>query len=68
MATRIGRIDFKKSILLLCDMQDKFAKSITHFDDIVQTSSRLLEFSNIIGIPSIATEHYPKGNIYSLIC
>lgn len=61
MASRIGRLNVNKSILLLCDMQEKFAKSITHFDEIVQTSTRLLQVANHVQLKSVATEHYPKG-------
>lgn len=61
MASKIGRLNVNKSILLLCDMQEKFAKVTSHFDDIVQTSSKLLQVANLIQMKSVATEHYPKG-------
>ena len=61
MASKIGGLHVNKSILLLCDMQEKFAKSISHFNEIVQNSGRLVDVANHIDLQSIATEHYPKG-------
>ena len=61
MASRLGRLNPSKTILLLCDMQEKFAKPITHFNEVVETSVRLTEAAKLLGIPQLITEHYPKG-------
>ena len=61
MASKVGLIKPAKTILLLCDMQQKFAKSITHFNEIVETSGRLATCAKLLQIPSLITEHYPKG-------
>lgn len=63
MASKIGRLRINKSVLLLCDMQEKFAKVTSHFNEITQTSSRLLDVANLIDMPSVATEQYPKGSL-----
>ena len=59
--SKIGRINPSKTILLLCDMQTKFAKGVTHFNEIVETSGRLANTARLLQIPTIITEHYPKG-------
>uniref|UniRef100_A0A915K0Y8 Isochorismatase-like domain-containing protein n=1 Tax=Romanomermis culicivorax TaxID=13658 RepID=A0A915K0Y8_ROMCU len=51
----------KNSVLLLCDMQEKFRKTVTYFDEIVTVSKRLLQAARILDVPVIATEQYPQG-------
>ncbi|TNN81096.1 Isochorismatase domain-containing protein 2 [Liparis tanakae] len=57
----IGRLSTKDSVLLLCDMQEKFRPNIFQFTNIVSNAARLLQASRVLGIPSILTEQYPKG-------
>ena len=59
-ARRLGKLDPSHSVIFVCDVQEKFAPSITHFDTIVNNTERLLKASNMLGIPTIATEQYPK--------
>ena len=59
-ARRLGKLDPTHSAIFVCDIQEKFAPSITHFDTIVNNTERLLKVSNMLGIPTIATEQYPK--------
>ncbi|XP_037129313.1 isochorismatase domain-containing protein 2 isoform X1 [Syngnathus acus] len=57
----IGRLSTKDTVLLLCDMQEKFRPNIFQFTNIVSNAARLLQASRILGIPAILTEQYPKG-------
>lgn len=57
----IGRLSTKGSVLLLCDMQEKFRPNIFQFTNIVSNAARLLQASRVLGIPAIVTEQYPKG-------
>ena len=41
--------------------QVKFRPSISHFDEVVSNSSRVLEAAKIMSLPCLATEQYPKG-------
>lgn len=61
MALKIGKLVPNKSVLLLCDMQEKFSKIIQHFDQVVETSGKIAEFAKILNINTYVTEHYPKG-------
>lgn len=63
MASKIGRLNPSKTILLVCDMQEKLAKSITRFNEVTETSGRLIDASKLFKIPNIVTEHYAKGNL-----
>ncbi|GAB6019334.1 hypothetical protein CHUAL_000927 [Chamberlinius hualienensis] len=57
----LGGLDPAKTVFLLCDMQEKFRPVILHFDKIAQAASKLIQVGNILGIPLIVTEQYPKG-------
>ncbi len=58
---RLGRLVPSSTRLLLCDMQDKFRPMISHFDDVVANSNRVLRAASVIGVQTVATEQYPKG-------
>merc|ERR1712137_929017 len=60
-ASRIGRITVKNSGLFLCDMQEKFRKTISFYPQILAVSSRMLKAAQILEIPVVVTEQYPKG-------
>ncbi|XP_059423150.1 isochorismatase domain-containing protein 2-like [Carassius carassius] len=59
--SRIGILSTKGTVLLLCDTQEKFRPTIFQFTNIVSNAARLLQVSEILSIPQILTEHYPKG-------
>ncbi|MGH0191281.1 UNVERIFIED_CONTAM: hypothetical protein FKN15_059105, partial [Acipenser sinensis] len=56
-----GRLSPQGTILLLCDLQEKFRPHIVHFGDIVSNAARLLQASRILGVPAIVSEQYPRG-------
>jgi nicotinamidase-related amidase len=60
---KLGRLNPSKTLLLLCDMQEKFATTIKYFDEVVKVSERLLDVANMLQIPVVGTEQYPKGII-----
>ncbi|XP_069039102.1 isochorismatase domain-containing protein 2 [Lepisosteus oculatus] len=57
----VGRLAVRGSVLLLCDMQEKFRPNIVHFSNIVSNAARLLQACRILGVTPVATEQYPKG-------
>jgi nicotinamidase-related amidase len=62
MAQRIARLSRQTSLLLLCDMQEKFRPTIKYFPQIIETSNKLLQTCKILDVPYIVTEQYPKGS------
>ncbi|XP_037093093.1 isochorismatase domain-containing protein 2-like [Pollicipes pollicipes] len=60
-AGRLGRLTPQHTALFLCDMQEKFKPNIKHFEQVVDTSRRMLQAATILDIPSVVTEQYPKG-------
>ena len=63
-ARRLGKLEPTHTALFVCDIQEKFSPSITHFDTIVKNTERLVKVVNMLGIPVIATEQYPKVNFF----
>ena len=61
---KLGSLDPNHTAVMVCDLQEKFAPSILHFDTIVQNSDRLVQAANILQMPVLATEQYPKVNTY----
>lgn len=58
---RLGMLRPQEAALFLCDMQEKFRPSIQFFMEIVSVSKRLLNASQILGLPVVVTEQYPTG-------
>ncbi|XP_032668531.1 isochorismatase domain-containing protein 2-like isoform X2 [Odontomachus brunneus] len=50
-----------KTALLVCDIQEGFAKAMKGFDLFVQNSSRLVSALKILNVPMIVSEQYPKA-------
>lgn len=50
-----------RSVFFMCDMQEKFRPAILHFDAIVENARRLTAASQVLSIPLVVTEQYPKG-------
>lgn len=63
---KLGRLNPSRTLLLLCDMQEKFAKSTSHFDEVVEASSRLAQTANLLEMKTLITEQYPKGLGYTV--
>lgn len=61
MMTRTARIDMSKTALFVCDMQERFKTAIANFDQITNTSARMLKAAHILQLPVFTTEQNPKG-------
>ena len=61
VAKRLGLLKASKSALFLCDMQVKFAPNIAYFPQIVKNSKRVFDAAQVMNVPVLATEQYPKG-------
>uniref|UniRef100_A0A8R1TY44 Isochorismatase domain-containing protein 1 n=1 Tax=Onchocerca volvulus TaxID=6282 RepID=A0A8R1TY44_ONCVO len=61
VARAFSRLSPPNSVLLICDMQEKFRSSVKYFEEIVQISKRLIVAAKLLDVKIIATEQYPKG-------
>lgn len=48
---KFGFLPAKQSVFLLCDVQEKFRPLISHFEEIVQSASRLVSKSSYLNSP-----------------
>ncbi|XP_074661431.1 isochorismatase domain-containing protein 2-like isoform X2 [Tubulanus polymorphus] len=67
-ANRIGKVVLDKSLLFLCDMQEKFRPTVKYFAQIVEVSNRVLRTARHLDIPVIVTEQYPKDRNQVILC
>jgi isochorismate hydrolase len=51
----------KDTLFLMIDIQEKFENIIFEMDEVLQNSNILNKSAEILGIPLIITEQYPKG-------
>jgi len=58
---KLGIIDKKKTVFILVDVQDKFIPVIKDIDKVISNSNILVKASDILNIPLVVTEQYPKG-------
>jgi len=50
-----------KTVLFICDVQEKLAKTIFQFDRMVQNSTKLINALKIMNVPMLVTEQIPKS-------
>lgn len=62
-ASLYGRLVANKTALFVCDLQEKFAKNIKYFPQVIINSKKLLDSAKILNVPVIYTEQYPKGSM-----
>jgi nicotinamidase-related amidase len=56
-----GVLDSGDSVLLVVDFQEKFRPVIHGWDEALENVVRLAKGCNILGVPVVVTEQYPKG-------
>ena len=54
-------LDKEKTVLVVIDMQEAFRHSIDEFEQIASRISMAIRGFQILGLPVIVTEQYPKG-------
>jgi len=58
----VGRIlDREQSLLLVIDLQEAYRGKIASEDRVVRATQRLLAAADVLGVPVVVTEQYPKG-------
>jgi len=56
-----GRLEADRTTLIVVDVQEAFRKAIPDFERIAKATATLIEGAEVIGIPIVITEQYPKG-------
>ena len=57
---KFGHLNPATSALFICDIQEKFETSIELFEMVVTNVERMVQVANILKIPTVTTEQYPK--------
>jgi nicotinamidase-related amidase len=57
----LARLTAEGAALLVVDLQEKLIKAIDGRDRLLANALRLVKAAQILGIPVLATEQYPKG-------
>jgi len=57
----LGRLTPANTVLLICDIQERFRGVIWKFDSLIRTSKLLVDGCSAIGVPIICTEQNPKA-------
>jgi len=58
---KFGFLPVKRTVFLMCDIQEAFRSVALFFDQIVHSANTLLQASKTLHIPLVVTEQYPKG-------
>eukprot|EP00891_Asterochloris_glomerata_P006615 jgi/Astpho2/6615/Aster-04982 len=59
--SRLGRLNSQHSALLVCDVQERFKTVIQQFEAVVDTSKRMVKGAELLQIPVVVSEQYPKA-------
>lgn len=61
MQAALGRLEPTFTLFMCCDIQEAFRHNIYKFPAVVAVAQRLIGAAEILGIPTVVTEQYPKG-------
>jgi nicotinamidase-related amidase len=56
-----AKLDPERAALVVIDVQEGFRKAIPVFDRLARAAGVLVQGANVVGIPIVVTEQYPKG-------
>ena len=57
----IGKLNRKRTALLLCDLQQRFRPVIWKMETVVQTAQYLTSVAKVFDMPIIGTQQYTKA-------
>jgi nicotinamidase-related amidase len=60
------RILLEDTAAVCVDIQEKFTKIIYKFDEILKNAQKLIDGLNVLEVPIVVTEQYPKGLGYTI--
>jgi nicotinamidase-related amidase len=56
-----GKLKPDRTTLVVVDVQEGFRKAIPDFERVAKATATLIEGAELLGIPIVVTEQYPKG-------
>jgi hypothetical protein len=67
LRTAVGKLTPKSSILMLCDIQDRFRPLIHEGESIVSQANFLCRIGSELDVPVVCTEQYVKVSIQQIV-
>lgn len=61
MKSHPSLLDRDRSVLLMIDLQEAYRGKLANEPRVVATATKLLDAAELLGIPVVVTEQYPKG-------
>ena len=55
------KLDPERAALVVIDVQEAFRKALPNFDAVAKATATLIEGAEVLGVPIVVTEQYPKG-------
>jgi nicotinamidase-related amidase len=55
------KLDRQRAALVVVDMQEAFRKAVPSFDRVAESTARLVQGAEAMGVPIVVTEQYPQG-------
>ena len=59
-AKKLGQVVAENCVVMVCDLQERFAPSILHFDIVVKNANKIAKCAQLLELPVLATEQYPR--------
>ncbi len=56
-----GKLKPERTTLVVVDVQEGFRRAIPDFERIAKATATLIEGADLLGVPIVVTEQYPKG-------
>ncbi len=56
-----GLLDSQNAVLMIIDIQEKFRPILFNAEQVVEKTRQLINACNLLGVPVLVSEHYPKG-------
>ena len=56
-AKKLGQVVAENCVVMVCDLQERFAPSILHFD---KNANKIAKCAQLLELPVLATEQYPR--------
>jgi len=60
-AASLGALEPDNTVLFVCDIQERFSAAMLNFDKMVSNTKKLVKGCELLGVPAVVTEQYPKG-------
>jgi len=57
----MSRLDRERTALVVVDVQEGFRPVIDGFEDVARRAATLVQGAQVLGVPVLVTEQYPKG-------